>query len=69
MDYTKIVTAILSAVVTLLGLFGVITTDESSTLISTGASAAAGVTAFVLAIVSIVKAHKGKKDENKDTQA
>lgn len=64
MDYTKIIIAILTAACTVLSLIGVINTEESGTLVTSGTAAATGVSAFVAAIVAIVKAHrKGGGDE------
>lgn len=62
MDYTKIAIAVLTAACTVMSLIGVINTEESGTLVSTGTAAATGLAGFITAIVGIVKAHKGKKD-------
>lgn len=58
MDYTKIIIAILTAACTVLSLIGVINTEESGTLVTSGTAAATGVSAFVAAIIAIVKAHR-----------
>ena len=60
-DYTKIVLAAISAICTGLGLFGIITTEEATTLASSGSSAALSVSGLVLLIVKIVKDHKKAK--------
>ena len=60
-DYTKIALAVISAICTGLGLFGVITTEEATTLASSGSSAALSVSGLVVLIIKIFRDHKKAK--------
>lgn len=61
-DWTTITTVALTAVTTILASIGVITNDESTSLVTTGAGAITGVSALVTTIITVWKAHKKSND-------
>ena len=63
MNWATIATVILTAATTILATTGVITSDESTNLTTTGAAAVTGVAGFVMAIITVVKAHRKDKAE------
>lgn len=70
MDWQKIIIAVLTAITTVLALTGAINTEESGTLVSTGTAAVTGLGGFVMAIIHIIKAHKGgKSGDDGDAEA
>ena len=63
MNWATIATVALTAITTILATLGTITPSEGTDLTTTGGAAITGVASFVTAIITIVKAHKGKKSE------